>query len=173
MYIYIYIGVVTQGRQNAHQWVTRYKVKASSDGKAWDEVDCGRTFAGNNNRLTQVTGRFTKPISARYIRIFVDGFRSYPSMRAGLLLCDGKYAQKKASSWSIRVYKSNGYMWDQPDISTLTYVGKGSPKYIDFNTIADVRKYVQGVPEKNFVAVVEGTVLHLHLYRCIFRQRAL
>jgi len=151
-------GVVTQGRRHHHQWVTSYKVKASADGKAWDEVDCGRTFAGNTNRDTKVFGRFTKPITARYIRIYVNSWRSYPSMRAGLLMCDDSYAQRKASSFSMRVYKATGFMWDQPDVSTLTYVGEGKPKYIDFKTVNDIRKFVPGVPEKNFAAVVQGTV---------------
>jgi len=80
-------------------------------------------------------------------------------MRAGLLLCDSEYTQQKASSWSIRVYKANSYMLDQPDISTLNYVGEGSPKYIDFSNVDDIRKYVKGVPETNFVAVVEDTLM--------------
>jgi len=151
-------GIITQGRRHHHQWVTQYKVKASADGKSWDEVDCGRTFAGNTNRNTRVTGRFTKPVSARYIRIYIDGWRGHPSMRAGLLLCDASYTQRKPSSWDVRVYKGNNYMWDMPDESTLTYVGKGKPKFIDFSNADDIRKYVKGVPEKNFAAIVEGTI---------------
>ena len=38
-------GVVTQGRRHHHQWVTSYKVKASADGKAWDEVEGAEAVA--------------------------------------------------------------------------------------------------------------------------------
>lgn len=163
-------GVVTQGRNNgandwqgpnANQWVTQYLVKASSDGTSWSEVDCARTFSGNINPSTPVNGRFTRAIMARYIRIYIDGWNGHPSVRAGLLLCDNNYHQTKESSWSIRVYKGThgSVMWDQPDDSTLTYVGKGHPKYIDFNNVADIREFVKGVSEKNFVAIVEGTLV--------------
>ena len=151
-------GVVTQGRTGHGQWVTAYKVKASDDEKAWVEVDCGRTFVGNSDHNTKVFGRFTRPISARYIRIYVSAWRHHPSMRAGLLLCDASYAQRKPSSWAMRVYKANSYMWDQPDESTLTYVGKGTPQYIDFKNAGDIRKYVKGVPAENFAAIVQGHV---------------
>ena len=58
----------------------------------------------------------------------------------------------------MRVYKANSYMWDQPDESTLTYVGKGTPQYIDFKNAGDIRKYVKGVPAENFAAIVQGHV---------------
>jgi hypothetical protein len=151
-------GVVTQGRANAHQWVTSYTVEASDDEKAWTKVDCGRTFAGNVDHTNMVNGRFNKPITARYIRIFVRTWYGWPSLRAGVLLCDANYAQRKPSSWEMRVYKANGDMWDLPDVSTLTYVGTGKPKYIDFKDVNDIRKFVPGVPEKNFAAIVTGTV---------------
>jgi hypothetical protein len=151
-------GVVTQGRANAHQWVTSYQVEASDDEKAWTKVDCGRTFAGNVDQNTVVNGRFNKPITARYIRVLVRSWYGWASMRAGVLLCDSNYAQRKPSSWEMRVYKANGDMWDLPDVSTLTYVGTGKPKYIDFKDVNDIRKFVPGVPEKNFAAIVTGTV---------------
>jgi hypothetical protein len=151
-------GVVTQGRSNAHQWVTSYQVEASDDEKAWTKVDCGRTFAGNVDQNTVVNGRFNKPITARYIRVFVRSWYGWASMRAGVLLCDSNYAQRKPSSWEMRVYKANGDMWDLPDVSTLTYVGTGKPTYIDFKDVNDIRKFVPGVPEKNFAAIVTGTV---------------
>merc|ERR1719355_379653 len=52
-------GVVTQGRRQG-QWVTRYYVKYSTDGRRFYSV--GGQFRGNSNRNTKVKGMFPKSV---------------------------------------------------------------------------------------------------------------
>jgi len=83
-------GVVTQGRAQwwYSQWVTQFKVMTSVDDKTWEWVECGRTFGGNRDAATKVYNTFEKPIYARYVRFVVQRWRNWPSMRAGVLVCD-------------------------------------------------------------------------------------
>lgn len=39
-------GVVTRGRRDAAEWVTTYRIDASSDGETWTKVDNGQVFDG-------------------------------------------------------------------------------------------------------------------------------
>ncbi|EKX45741.1 hypothetical protein GUITHDRAFT_43289, partial [Guillardia theta CCMP2712] len=73
--------VVTQGRYDSYQFVTMYTVKSSLDGNDWTEVECGRIFQGNGDQNSRVTNKFTQPVKARYIRIYVYEWRNHPSMR--------------------------------------------------------------------------------------------
>ncbi|KAK3284292.1 hypothetical protein CYMTET_8050 [Cymbomonas tetramitiformis] len=79
-------GVVTQGRRQSHQWVTRFQVKVSEDGSAWADVDGGATFIGNTDRHTRVQNMFVAAIAARYVRIYPTSWRSHMAMRAGVLV---------------------------------------------------------------------------------------
>jgi len=76
-------AVTTQGRANYDQWVTSYAVQYSTDGNIWLGVDGDKTFPGNTDRGTKVTNKFTKPVTARYIRIVVRSSYGHASMRAG------------------------------------------------------------------------------------------
>merc|ERR1719456_1238688 len=75
-------GVVTQGRKQG-QWVTKYNVKYSTNGRKFTSVK--GDFTGNSDRNTKVTGMF-KTVGARYVRIFVRSWSSHASMRAGVLV---------------------------------------------------------------------------------------
>ena len=77
-------GVVTQGRRDSDQWVTKYTVKTSVDGKAWAGAG---TFDGNTDRSTKVHSIFEKPTKARYVRIVVDEWNGHICMRAALQTC--------------------------------------------------------------------------------------
>ena len=83
-------GVVTQGRvqQRYRQWVTQFKVMTSEDGKKWDWVECGRVWEGNRDANTKVYNTFEAPIYARFVRFVVEKWSNWPSMRAGVLMCD-------------------------------------------------------------------------------------
>lgn len=76
-----WIGVVTQGRHNAHQWVTSYKVEYSDDGVNWGEVDDGRIFNGNTDMNTHVKHWFRTPVTARSIRISPKSWYAWISLR--------------------------------------------------------------------------------------------
>ena len=80
-------GILTQGRQDAAQWVTEYKVQTRSDGaSSWTDVDGGRVLAGNVDSTSTVVQRFVQPVQARFFRVQVTKFSAWPSMRAGLLV---------------------------------------------------------------------------------------
>jgi hypothetical protein len=80
-----WIGVVTQGRPDAYQWITSYKVEYSNDGVYWDEVDDGFSFPGNSDRNTHVKHWFTTPVKARAIRISPKSWHSHIAMRADFI----------------------------------------------------------------------------------------
>lgn len=84
-----WIGVVTQGRKNANQWVTSYKVFTSDDGTTWEEVDNGKSFDGNNDRNSHERHWFDDPVCARAIRLVPKSWRGHISLRFDFI-----YAQK-------------------------------------------------------------------------------
>lgn len=81
-------GVVIQGRRRHHQWVKTFKVEVSDDGKEWLAVECGREFDGSKDRNSKVRVLFQKPVRARFVRINPQTWHSWPTMRAGILLCE-------------------------------------------------------------------------------------
>jgi len=84
------VGVRTQGRSGGtdNQRVTAYKVLTSLDGSTWTAVDGGKVFKGNEaNSNTVVATKFSKPVTARYVRIIVESWKHHVSMRAALDVC--------------------------------------------------------------------------------------
>ncbi|EFA75554.1 discoidin II [Heterostelium album PN500] len=73
-----FIGVCTQGRGDADQWVTSYQVKYTLDGSNWVN---GPSLNANNDRHTIVTNRFQTPIIARSIAIHPLTYFGHISMR--------------------------------------------------------------------------------------------
>jgi hypothetical protein len=80
-------GIITQGRKDADQWVKSFRVKYKDQGGSWWDVD-GKTFPGNKDRNTKVTTTFSKPVRARYIRIYPQTFHGHMSMRADMFAAD-------------------------------------------------------------------------------------
>jgi hypothetical protein len=76
-------GVATQGRANSGQWVTQFSLASSSDKSTWAEHG---SFQGNADANTIVKSSIVPPVNARYIRITVQQFNGWSSMRAGLFL---------------------------------------------------------------------------------------
>lgn len=77
-------GVITQGRKDAPQWVSSYKVKYKDESGSWWDID-GKIFPGNTDRNTKVTTTFSKPVRARYIRIYPQEWNGHISMRADII----------------------------------------------------------------------------------------
>lgn len=71
-------SVVTQGRGDANQYVTRYRVLVSQDGEnfmhTWE-------FTGNSNNTTPEPRKFPRPVRALYARIQILEYVGHPSMR--------------------------------------------------------------------------------------------
>eukprot|EP00163_Fabomonas_tropica_P029951 TRINITY_DN660_c0_g1_i2.p1 TRINITY_DN660_c0_g1~~TRINITY_DN660_c0_g1_i2.p1 ORF type:complete len:1782 (-),score=540.16 TRINITY_DN660_c0_g1_i2:419-5764(-) len=87
--------IVTQGRYNSDQWWTRYEVEYSNDGIKYEKYrvsDKVYEFRGNYDRHTPHYQILPKPIKCRYIRLKVDKWRSFPSLRFELL---GEFNSKK------------------------------------------------------------------------------
>jgi hypothetical protein len=80
-------GVITQGRKDADQWVKSFKVKYKDESGSWWEVD-GKTFSGNVDKNSKVTTTFSKPVRARYIRIYPQEWHGHMSMRVDMLAGD-------------------------------------------------------------------------------------
>ena len=80
-------GVITQGRKNSTQWVQSFKVKYKDESGSWWDID-GKTFPGNRDRDSKVTTTFSKPVRARYIRIYPQAWQNHISMRADIIAGD-------------------------------------------------------------------------------------
>lgn len=81
-------GIVTQGRRDANEWVTKFTVKVSADGRTWRDVGCGRYYYANSDRNTKKKTMFHHPVHARYIRIYPIEWSGGLSMRAGVMVCE-------------------------------------------------------------------------------------
>ena len=71
-------GVVTQGKNDADEWVTRYTCEYSSHASAsgsnsahWTPVDLGHVFHGNSDRGTKVASTFSARVVARKVKITI------------------------------------------------------------------------------------------------------
>jgi hypothetical protein len=60
----------------------------SEDGASWQQVACGRVFEANTDWNSKVENLFPEPIRTRYVRLVVEEYSGYPSMRAALLACE-------------------------------------------------------------------------------------
>ena len=77
-------GVITQGRKDADQWVKSFKVKYKDESGSWWDID-GKTFPGNVDKNSKVTTTFSKPVRARYIRIYPQEWNGFMSMRVDMI----------------------------------------------------------------------------------------
>lgn len=82
------VGIVTQGRGDAGWWTNTYVVKVSTNGETWTDVECGRIFDANTNNYGQVERAFTRPVRAKYVRIYPRSWHGLIALRAALMLCE-------------------------------------------------------------------------------------
>merc|ERR1711920_903205 len=77
-------GVATQGRGDAvhQQWVTKYSIKTSENGKEWMDHE---SFGGNFDPETICQSRFDHPVLARYVKLNVVNYHNYPCLRWDVL----------------------------------------------------------------------------------------
>ncbi|KFM64508.1 Hemocytin, partial [Stegodyphus mimosarum] len=66
-------GIMTQGRNDANEWVTAYRLEYSDDGQDWISVDDNSSnameFKGNFDNESPVTNMFPYPIFTRFLKI--------------------------------------------------------------------------------------------------------
>ena len=80
-------AIVTQGRKDAAQWVKSFKVKYKDESGSWWDID-GKTFPGNVDKSSKVITTFSKPVRARYIRIYPQTWNIHMSMRVDMIAGD-------------------------------------------------------------------------------------
>ncbi|XP_028999456.1 retinoschisin 1a [Betta splendens] len=88
-------GILTQGRCDADEWVTKYSVQYRTDENLnWiyykDQTGNNRVFYGNSDRSSSVQNLLRPPIVARFIRILPLGWHTRIALRVELLLCMNK-----------------------------------------------------------------------------------
>ncbi|KAL9987513.1 hypothetical protein ACROYT_G001835 [Oculina patagonica] len=86
--------LATQGRSDAAQWVTSYKLRYSNDGVNFQYYrEQGQTadkvFVGNTDNNIVVYHELIPPIRARYIRFRPAAWHNHISMRVELYGCRG------------------------------------------------------------------------------------
>ncbi|KAL9955705.1 hypothetical protein ACROYT_G037065 [Oculina patagonica] len=83
--------ISTQGRQDAPQWVTKYRVSYSYDGIFFKDYreneEATKIFNGNTDQNTVVSHKLKNPIIARFIRINPISFNGLISLRAEFYGC--------------------------------------------------------------------------------------
>ncbi|XP_006639180.1 retinoschisin 1a [Lepisosteus oculatus] len=90
-------GILTQGRCDADEWMTKYSVQFRSiESLNWvyykDQTGNNRVFYGNSDRSSSVQNLLRPPIVARYIRLLPLGWHTRIAVRMELLLCMNKCA---------------------------------------------------------------------------------
>ncbi|XP_068455509.1 retinoschisin 1a [Clinocottus analis] len=88
-------GILTQGRCDADEWITKYSVQYRTDESlSWifykDQTGNNRVFYGNADRSSSVQNLLRPPIVARYIRVLPLGWHTRIALRMELLLCMNK-----------------------------------------------------------------------------------
>ncbi|CAH3022884.1 unnamed protein product [Porites evermanni] len=82
--------ILTQGRQDAAQWVTYYKVSSSLDGVHWQVYrfkNSDKIFRGNNDQNSIKIQALTPPVYGRFIRIHPWSWYRHISMRVEFYGC--------------------------------------------------------------------------------------
>ncbi|EDO48090.1 predicted protein, partial [Nematostella vectensis] len=79
--------IVTQGRHDANQWVTSFKVRYSQNKRHWTWFKTkSRTvvFRGNRDRHSLKVNAFNPPFTARYVRVYPRTWHRHISLRLEL-----------------------------------------------------------------------------------------
>ncbi|XP_049622774.1 retinoschisin [Suncus etruscus] len=90
-------GILTQGRCDIDEWMTKYSVQYRSDESLnWvfykDQTGNNRVFYGNSDRTSTVQNLLRPPIIARFIRLIPLGWHVRIAIRMELLQCASKCA---------------------------------------------------------------------------------
>ncbi|XP_067085557.1 retinoschisin-like [Osmerus mordax] len=88
-------GIITQGRCDADEWVTKYSVQYRTvENLNWiyykDQTGNNRVFYGNSDRSSSVQNLLRPPIIARYVRLLPLGWHTRIALRMELLMCMNK-----------------------------------------------------------------------------------
>ncbi len=96
-------GLMTQGREEANEWVTLYTVSFSNDASKWSYVTDSESsvkrkiFSGNFDSNSVRYNIFKVAIEARFIRIHVIEWHGWPSLRLEIVGCQGNLLGTKTT----------------------------------------------------------------------------
>ncbi|XP_069320143.1 retinoschisin [Eulemur rufifrons] len=90
-------GILTQGRCDIDEWMTKYSVQYRTDERLnWiyykDQTGNNRVFYGNSDRTSTVQNLLRPPIISRFIRLIPLGWHVRIAIRMELLECVSKCA---------------------------------------------------------------------------------
>uniref|UniRef100_A0A8C5JXY9 Retinoschisin n=1 Tax=Jaculus jaculus TaxID=51337 RepID=A0A8C5JXY9_JACJA len=90
-------GILTQGRCDIDEWMTKYSVQYRTDESLnWiyykDQTGNNRVFYGNSDRSSTVQNLLRPPIISRFIRLIPLGWHVRIAIRMELLECASKCA---------------------------------------------------------------------------------
>ncbi|XP_013385516.1 lactadherin isoform X2 [Lingula anatina] len=84
-------GVMTQGRADGVEWVTKFMVSYSMDAFNWkyvgDQYGNQRVFDGNNDGYSVKHSYLDQPLMARFVKFHTVQWHKHPSMRVEILGC--------------------------------------------------------------------------------------
>ncbi|XP_046438761.1 venom prothrombin activator pseutarin-C non-catalytic subunit-like isoform X1 [Daphnia pulex] len=84
-------GVMTQGREEADEWVSAYSISYSADAFKWSYVVDGygnrRVYRGNVDASSVRYNLLDPPLQTRFVRLHVIEWRGRPSLRLEIVGC--------------------------------------------------------------------------------------
>ena len=84
---------MTQGREEADEWVSAYTLSYSIDAFKWSHAIDGhgqrKLFRGNVDSSTVRYNLVDPPLQARFVRLHVAEWRGRPSLRLEIVGCQG------------------------------------------------------------------------------------
>ena len=87
-------GVLTQGREEADEWVTLYTISYSCDAFKWNYAMDGhgnrKVFRANGDSSTVRYNILEQPLEARFFRLHVIEWHGWPSLRLEIVGCQGE-----------------------------------------------------------------------------------
>ena len=102
-------GVKTKGGKGI--WTTMYKVYYSNDGKVWnpvtDENRVAKQFLGNVDDHTSKVNYFTRPISARYLRVSPTKWHKHIGLKVEVIGCFVPYRTYRRHIVVVIMYLNN------------------------------------------------------------------
>ncbi|XP_022778337.1 uncharacterized protein LOC111319871 [Stylophora pistillata] len=135
--------IATQGRYNAGWWTKSYTLEYSVHGGEFLQYNNGQVLQGNIDYTSAVGHYLDPPIVARFIKINVNEFVGYPSLRVELYGCTEGFSVPKSPQCMNALGMENGNIPDSaisafssanvnsyaPSVGRLHFLSAGSGKY--------------------------------------------
>lgn len=124
-------GVVTQGRSEVDEWVTKFMISYSLDAQKWEHArdiyGNKKEFKGNGNAHSLRHSYLEHPVKARFVRIHVLSWHGHPSMRLEIVGCQEcnhiisvtPFTEISASSHKKWRKRNKSCMPDMGDINSM------------------------------------------------------